>query len=158
MQIKIIDPRIGSDFPLPEYSTAGSAGIDLVACVDGPTKLGSGEVRLIGSGIAVQIEDPNLMGMVVPRSGLGHKHGIVTGNLVGIIDSDYQGEILISCWNRSDSDFTIHPGDRIAQMLFMPIHRVQWQVVEQFDHSSARGANGFGHTGISGTATAGKQP
>lgn len=153
MQIRAIDQRIGSKFPMPEYATEGSAGMDLVACINEPVELNSNEVRLIGSGIAIHIDNPELMAVVVPRSGLGHKNGIVLGNMVGIIDSDYQGEISISCWNRSSNRFTINPGDRIAQMVFMPIHRVAWELVTQFDDESARGSNGFGHTGIAATRT-----
>ncbi|MGV0005601.1 MAG: dUTP diphosphatase, partial [Candidatus Porifericomitaceae bacterium WSBS_2022_MAG_OTU9] len=123
MQIRIIDQRIGSKFPMPKYATEGSAGMDLVACIDEPVKLQSNEVSLIGSGIAIHIGNPELMAVMVPRSGLGHQNGIVLGNMVGIIDSDYQGEISISCWNRSSNCFTINPGDRIAQLVFMPIHR-----------------------------------
>lgn len=148
IELKILDPRMGSEFPLPEYATEGSAAIDLRAAVpsDKPVIVGPGQCRLIPTGIAVYIKDPELAGMILPRSGLGHKNGIVLGNLVGLIDSDYQGELLISCWNRSKEVFRIRAGDRLAQMVFVPIQRVSFRVVEAFT-ASARGEGGFGHSG-----------
>ena len=144
--LKILDPRIGSEFPFPDYATSGSAGIDLLACLDAPLTLEPGQCELIPSGIALHIADPSLAAMLLPRSGLGHKHGIVLGNLVGLIDSDYQGEIKMSCWNRSDVAFEIQPGDRIAQLVFVPVVLARWERVEDFE-SSPRGGGGFGHTG-----------
>ena len=146
IQLKVIDPRIGKRYPLPQYATLGSAGIDLRACVDQPLELKPGQVELIPSGIAVYIEDPSLAAMVLPRSGLGHKHGIVLGNLVGLIDSDYQGEIYISCWNRSADCFRIVPGERIAQLVFVPTIQVDFEKVESFKRSQ-RSDQGFGHSG-----------
>ena len=148
IELKILDPRMGSEFPLPEYATEGSAAIDLRAAVpsDKPVIVGPGQCRLIPTGIAVYIKDPELAGMILPRSGLGHKNGIVLGNLVGLIDSDYQGELLISCWNRSKEVFRIRAGDRLAQMVFVPIQRVSFRVVEAFT-ASARGEGGFGQSG-----------
>lgn len=146
MQVKILDPRLGSKIPLPVYSTPGSAGMDLRACIDAPISLRPGETQLIPSGLAIYIEDPNLAGLVLPRSGLGHKHGVVLGNLVGLIDSDYQGELLISCWNRSGNEFTIQPGERVAQLILVPIVQCEFQIVDQFEHSS-RGTAGFGSSG-----------
>ncbi|HXH03880.1 MAG TPA: dUTP diphosphatase [Candidatus Competibacteraceae bacterium] len=146
IELKILDPRLGADWPLPDYATAGSAGLDLRACLDGPLTLAPGDARLIGSGIAVHLADPGLAAVVLPRSGLGHKHGIVLGNLVGLIDSDYQGEILISCWNRGADSFTIQPGERIAQLVIVPVLRPSLRIVAEFA-PSARGAGGFGHSG-----------
>lgn len=146
IQLKIIDPRIGKDFPLPQYTTDGSAGMDLRACLDGPLTLRPGETQLIPTGIAIHISDPRLAAVLLPRSGLGHKHGVVLGNLVGLIDSDYQGQLLVSCWNRGSEPFTIQPGERITQMVFVPVVRAAFEVVEEFE-TSRRGEGGFGHTG-----------
>lgn len=146
IQLKILDPRLGTEFPLPDFATPGSAGVDLRACLDQPLTLTPGATELIRSGFALHIRDPRLAAMVIPRSGLGHKHGIVMGNLVGLIDSDYQGEILISCWNRGAEAFTIAVGERIAQLVFVPIVQPYFDVVEEFA-ASARGAGGFGHSG-----------
>lgn len=146
IQLKILDPRIGADFPPPAYATDGSAGLDLRACLDAPLVIGPGETHLIPTGIAIHIADPSLAAVLLPRSGLGHKKGIVLGNLVGLIDSDYQGEIFVSCWNRSSDSFTINVGERIAQMVFIPVVQVAFDVVDDFE-SSQRGDGGFGHTG-----------
>ena len=146
IQLKILDPRIGREFPLPCYETEGAAGVDLRACVDALTWIAPDETMLIPSGIALHIADPDLAALVLPRSGLGHKHGIVLGNLVGLIDSDYQGPILISVWNRSSVSFTIEPGDRIAQLVFLPVARARFEVVDAFAETE-RGAGGFGHSG-----------
>jgi dUTP pyrophosphatase len=146
IQLKILDPRLTGKFGLPEYATVGSAGIDLRACIDDPEKLLPGKCTLIPSGIAVHIADPTLAGVLLPRSGLGHKHGIVLGNLVGLIDSDYQGEIKISCWNRGNDAFLINPGDRVAQLVFLPVEQVRFEVVQEFKQSD-RHTGGFGHTG-----------
>ncbi len=146
IQLKILDKRIGNDFPLPHYSTDGAAGLDLRACLDEHLHVGPGETHLVPTGIAIHMEDRHLAAVVLPRSGLGHKHGIVLGNLVGLIDSDYQGQVFISVWNRSAEPFTIEPGDRIAQMMFVPVVRAEFKVVDEFKDSN-RGAGGFGHTG-----------
>ena len=146
VQIKILDPRLGTEFPLPDYATEGSAGLDLRACVDAPLTLAPGETRLIPTGFAMHMQDTGLAAVILPRSGLGHKHGIVLGNLVGLIDSDYQGQVFVSCWNRSASPFEIEPGARIAQLVFLPVIRAQWERVEDFE-TSDRAAGGFGHTG-----------
>jgi dUTP pyrophosphatase len=146
IQLKILDSRIGSDFPLPAYATSGSAGVDLCACLDEHLRIAPGETHLIPTGIAVHIADPALAAVLVPRSGLGHKHGIVLGNLVGLIDSDYQGQVFISCWNRGQNAFVIEPGDRIAQMVFLPVRQVAFDIVDDFDES-LRNSGGFGHTG-----------
>ncbi len=146
VQLKLLDERLGSEFPLPTYATAGSAGMDLRACIDAAVQLGPGDCELIPSGIAIHIEDPGLAAMVLPRSGLGHRHGIVLGNLVGLIDSDYQGEILVSCWNRARQPFRIEPGDRIAQLVFVPVRQVAFDIVDAFE-ASTRHTGGFGHTG-----------
>ena len=146
IEIKILDARIGRDFPLPARATAGSAGVDLRACIDGPLDLEPGACRLISTGIAVHLDDPALAAMILPRSGLGHKHGIVLGNLVGLIDSDYQGELMVSCWNRGQSAFRIEPGERIAQLVVVPVVPVEFSVVDAFE-ATVRGAGGFGHTG-----------
>ena len=148
IKLKIIDERLKSEFPLPEYSTPGSAGIDLRACMDSTVNLSQGQTELIPTGIAVHIADPGIAAMLLPRSGLGHKHGIVLGNLVGLIDSDYQGQIFVSCWNRSETSFAVEPGERIAQMVFVPVLQVGFDIVESFE-STERGAGGFGHTGTS---------
>ncbi len=146
IKLKILDPRLGRDFPLPEYATAGSAGLDLRACVDGPLELAPGQTELVPTGMAIHLDDPGLAAVLLPRSGLGHKHGIVLGNLVGLIDSDYQGQVFVSTWNRGTAPFTIQPGERIAQMVIVPVVRARFEVVEDFD-ASARGAGGFGHSG-----------
>ena len=146
IQLKILDARIGHEFPLPGYATDGAAGLDLRACIDEQLQIEPGETRLIPTGIAIHIDDPGLAAVLLPRSGLGHKHGIVLGNLVGLIDSDYQGQIFVSCWNRGHEHFTIEPGDRIAQMVFVPVAQVEFEVVEDFALSN-RGAGGFGHSG-----------
>lgn len=148
VQIKAIDPRLGTDFPLPEYATEGSAGMDLRACLDEVLVITPGETRLIPMGFAMHMEDTGMAAVILPRSGLGHKHGIVLGNLVGLIDSDYQGQVYVSCWNRSGEDFSIEPGVRIAQLVFLPVVQASWELVEDFDNSD-RGAGGFGHTGRS---------
>jgi dUTP pyrophosphatase len=144
--LKVLDARLGSEFPLPEYATAASAGLDLRAMLDAPLTLQAGASALIPSGIAIHIGDPGLCAIVLPRSGLGHKHGIVLGNLVGLIDADYQGPLMISCWNRSGSAFTITPGERIAQLVFTPVVRASFDVVDEFAPSQ-RGAGGFGSSG-----------
>lgn len=146
IQLKILDGRIGTEFPLPDYATDGSAGMDLRACVEDGLCILPGETYLIPTGLAIHIEDPALAAVLLPRSGLGHKHGIVLGNLVGLIDSDYQGQLFVSCWNRGQDSFTIQPGERIAQMIFVPVVRAKFKVVSEFDVSQ-RGAGGFGHTG-----------
>lgn len=146
VEVKILDKRIGTDFPLPKYATHGSAGMDLYACLDEHLHISPGETHLIPSGIAIHIGEANLAAVLLPRSGLGHKHGIVLGNLVGLIDSDYQGQIFISVWNRGLEPFTIEPGDRIAQMVFVPVVQAHFSVVEEFEESR-RGAGGFGHSG-----------
>ena len=146
VQLKILDPRLGTEFALPEYASEGAAGMDLRACTDGELALGPGQCELVPTGLAIYIADPALAAVLLPRSGLGHKHGIVLGNLVGLIDADYQGQVFVSCWNRGSELFTIQPGERIAQMVFLPIVRAHFQVVEDFQQS-ARGSGGFGHTG-----------
>lgn len=148
VQLRVLDPRVGKDFPLPERGTAGSAGVDLRACLDAPLDLQPGACELIGTGLAIHLGDPGLAAMILPRSGLGHKHGIVLGNLVGLIDSDYQGELKISCWNRSETVFRIEPGDRIAQLVIVPVLPAEFELVSEFS-ASQRGAGGFGHTGTS---------
>lgn len=146
IQVKILNEKIGKDIPLPEYATDGSAGIDLRACLDETLQLAAGEVTLVKTGIAIYIADPALAAMILPRSGLGHKHGIVLGNLVGLIDSDYQGELMVSVWNRGHDHFTIQPGERLAQLVFVPVVQADFQLVDTFA-TSARGEGGFGHTG-----------
>jgi dUTP pyrophosphatase len=146
IQMKILDPRVGKEFPLPEHATAGSAGIDLRACLDKDLVLKPGQTELIPTGVAIHIEDPGLAAMILPRSGLGHKHGIVLGNLVGLIDSDYQGQLYVSCWNRSSEEFVLEPGLRLAQLIIVPVVQANFNVVEDFD-ASQRGEGGFGHTG-----------
>jgi dUTP pyrophosphatase len=146
LQTKILDPRLGRDFPLPEYATSGSAGLDLRAMLQADTALEPGQTLLIPTGLSIHIADPNLAALVLPRSGLGHKHGIVLGNLVGLIDSDYQGELMVSCWNRGQSSFNIAVGERIAQLMLVPVIQAQFELVNEFD-SSDRGAGGFGHSG-----------
>jgi len=146
LQVKILDKRIGESIPLPEYATAGSAGIDLRACLDEKVDLAPGDTFLIPTGMAIYVEDPTLAAMLLPRSGLGHKHGIVLGNLVGLIDSDYQGQLMVSCWNRGKETFTIDIGERIAQMIIVPVVQVGFQIVDEFVGSN-RGDGGFGSTG-----------
>ncbi|MBJ7575317.1 dUTP diphosphatase [Luteimonas sp. MC1828] len=146
LEVKILDPRIGDAWPLPAYATDGSAGMDLRAVIDAPLLLAAGATALVPSGIAIHIADPQLCAMVLPRSGLGHKHGLVLGNGTGLIDADYQGPLVVSLWNRSGEAYTVQPGDRIAQLVLVPVVRAQLQVVDTFEHS-VRGAGGFGHTG-----------
>ncbi len=146
LKIRILDARLGREFPLPAYATAGSAGMDLRACVDAPLALAPGRAELIPTGMAIHLDDPGLAAVILPRSGLGHKHGVVLGNLVGLIDSDYQGQLMVSCWNRAADTFIIQPGERIAQLVVVPVVQVALEVVESFDES-ARGAGGFGHSG-----------
>ena len=147
LEVKLLDARFGSEWPLPDYATAASAALDLRAALDAPLRLAPGDAALVPSGLAIHISDPGLCALVLPRSGLGHKHGIVLGNGTGLIDADYQGPLLISVWNRGTADFTIKPGDRIAQLLLLPIVRAALQVVDTFEQS-ARGSGGFGHTGV----------
>jgi dUTP pyrophosphatase len=144
--MRILDARLGREFPLPQYATSGSAGLDLRACVDEPLILAPGAAELIPTGLAIHLDDPALAAMLLPRSGLGHKHGIVLGNLVGLIDSDYQGQVMVSCWNRGREPFTVQPGERIAQMIVVPVVQVELEIVESFQVSH-RGAGGFGHSG-----------
>ena len=146
IKLKILDPRLGAEFELPRAATDGAAGVDLRACVDGPVDLQPGATELVPTGMAIHIDDPGFAAVLLPRSGLGHKHGIVLGNLVGLIDSDYQGQVFVSCWNRSSEAFTIEPGARIAQLVFLPIVQARWERVADFE-STDRGGGGFGHTG-----------
>ena len=146
VQLKVLDSRVGDEFPVPEHATEGSAGVDLRACIDSPLEIAPGQTELVPTGIAIHIEDPGLAAMILPRSGLGHKQGIVLGNLVGLIDSDYQGQLFVSCWNRGSEPFTLEPGLRLAQMVIVPVVQVDFEVVEEFT-ASERGAGGFGHTG-----------
>ncbi len=148
IELKILDRRIGTEYPLPEYATPGSAGLDLRALLDEPLTLLPGQTELIPTGLAIHIGDANLCATILPRSGMGHKNGIVLGNLVGLIDSDYQGQLMISTWNRGQNAFTIQPGDRIAQLVFVPVVQAQFELVEEFD-TSERGEGGFGHSGRS---------
>ena len=147
IEVKLLDPRFGDEWPLPTYATEASAGLDLRAALEAPLVLGPGETALLPSGIAIHLADPHLCAVVLPRSGLGHRHGIVLGNGTGLIDADYQGPLLISVWNRSGESFTLQPGDRVAQLVVLPIPRVSLQVVDTFA-DSARGEGGFGHTGV----------
>jgi len=146
LQVRILDARMGREFPLPAYATGGSAGLDLRACLDLPLVLAPGKAELIPTGIAIHLADPALAAVILPRSGLGHRHGVVLGNLVGLIDSDYQGQLMVSCWNRAAEPFTIRPGERIAQLVVVPVVQVELEVVADFA-ASARGAGGFGHSG-----------
>ncbi len=146
IQLKILDARLGRELPLPRYATDGSAGMDLRACLDEPLELRPGETALIPTGLAIHIADPGLAAVLLPRSGLGHRHGVVLGNLVGLIDSDYQGQVMVSCWNRGHEPFTIEVGERIAQMVFVPVVQAAFEIVDEFQ-ASGRGAGGFGHTG-----------
>ena len=146
VELKILDDRLGGEFPLPQYASDGAAGLDLRACLDEPLTVEPGQCHLLPTGFAMHMADTGLAAVLLPRSGLGHKHGIVLGNLVGLIDSDYQGQVFVSCWNRGAESFTIQPGDRIAQMVFIPVVRAHFEVVESFQESE-RGEGGFGHTG-----------
>ncbi len=148
IQVKLIDKRLGNEFPLPSFATDGSAGMDVCACIDESIEMTPGKTCLIPSGFAIYLEDPGYAAVLLPRSGLGHKHGIVLGNLVGLIDSDYQGQVFISCWNRGEETFQINPGDRIAQLVIVPVEQPKLEIVDEFKQSS-RGAGGFGHTGVS---------
>lgn len=146
IELKILDPRLGKNFPLPAYATPGSAGLDLRACPDAALTLQPGQTSLIPTGLAIHIADPKLCATILPRSGLGHKHGIVLGNLVGLIDSDYQGQLMVSMWNRSQEPFEIQPGDRIAQLVFLPVVQASFSIVGEFE-GSERGEGGFGSSG-----------
>jgi dUTP pyrophosphatase len=146
VKLKVLDARIGKEFPLPQHATPGSAGVDLRACLREALRLDPGRTELIPTGIAIHLDDPGLAAMLLPRSGLGHKHGIVLGNLVGLIDSDYQGQVFVSCWNRGQEPFTIQPGERIAQLVIVPVVQAEFEVVADFEESR-RGAGGFGHSG-----------
>ncbi|WP_322521418.1 dUTP diphosphatase [Guyparkeria halophila] len=146
VEVKWLDPRLGNEIPRPDYATGGSAGLDLRACLDEPLTLAPGQTELVPTGMAIHLDDPELAAMILPRSGLGHKHGIVLGNLVGLIDSDYQGQLFVSVWNRGDSAFTIDIGERIAQLIVVPVVQVAFEAVEEFSESE-RGTGGFGHTG-----------
>lgn len=147
IQLKILDSRLGEEFPLPSYATDGSAGLDLRACTEKTIQLLPNQTELISTGLSIYIAQPNLAAVILPRSGLGHKHGIVLGNLIGLIDSDYQGELFISCWNRGHTEFAIQPGDRIAQLVFVPVVRTQFELVPEFVETD-RGVGGFGHSGM----------
>lgn len=146
IELKILDPRIGDSIPLPHYATDGSAAMDMRACIDEPLTVAPGETALVPTGLAIHVADPGLAAVLLPRSGLGHKHGLVLGNLTGLIDSDYQGQVFISCWNRSATSYEVQPAERIAQMVFVPVEQVELKVVEEFA-ASDRGAGGFGHSG-----------
>lgn len=146
IDVKILDPRVGKEFPLPTYATSGSAGLDLRACIDDVLDIAPGTTTLVPTGLAIHIADPNLAAVILPRSGLGHKHGIVLGNLVGLIDSDYQGQLMVSVWNRGQESFSLQPGDRMAQLVFVPVVQAEFNLVEDFD-ASLRGEGGFGHSG-----------
>ena len=147
IELKILDPRIGTDIPLPHYATDGSAGLDMRACTDEAITVAPGQTVLVPTGVAIHIADPSLAAVLLPRSGLGHKHGLVLGNLTGLIDSDYQGQVFISCWNRGNKAYDVAPGERIAQLVFVPVEQVKFQVVTEFGDSE-RGEGGFGHTGV----------
>jgi dUTP pyrophosphatase len=146
LKLRVLDPRIGREFPLPAYATGGSAGLDLRACVEAPLVLAPGQAQLIPTGLSIWVEDPGFAAVILPRSGLGHKHGIVLGNLVGLIDSDYQGPLMVSCWNRGSEPFTVQPGERIAQLVVVPVVQVEFEVVDEFV-ATQRGAGGFGSSG-----------
>ena len=146
VQLKVLDERLGATIPLPSYATDGSAGLDVRACIDDGLVVAPGETVLVPTGLAIHIADPSLAAVLLPRSGLGHKHGLVLGNLTGLIDSDYQGQVFISCWNRSSKAYEIQPGERIAQMVFVPVEQVRFEIVQEFGES-ARGSGGFGHSG-----------
>lgn len=147
VDFKILDPRLGNEIEMPHYGTEGSAGLDLRACVDEDLTIEPGQTVLIPTGMAIHLDDPHLAAMLLPRSGLGHKHGIVLGNLVGLIDSDYQGPLMVSCWNRSDSAYTVKVGERIAQMVIVPVVQAKFNLVDDFGDATERGEGGFGHTG-----------
>ena len=146
VQVKVLDSRLGNEWPMPTYATTGSAGLDLHACVDAATVIEPGQTVLVKTGLSIYIEDPHFAGLILPRSGLGHKHGIVLGNLVGLIDSDYQGELMVSVWNRSQTAFSLEPGERLAQYVLVPVIQAQFDIVNEFE-ATERGAGGFGHTG-----------
>jgi len=146
VQVKVLDTRLGNEWPMPTYATSGSAGLDLRACVNEETVIEPGQTVLVKTGLAIYIKDTNFAGLILPRSGLGHKHGIVLGNLVGLIDSDYQGELMVSVWNRSQTAFTLQPGERLAQYVLVPVMQAQFDIVNEFE-ATERGAGGFGHTG-----------
>lgn len=146
VQVKVLDTRLGTEWPMPTYATAGSAGLDLRACVEATTVIEPGQTVLVKTGLSIYIEDTNFAGLILPRSGLGHKHGIVLGNLVGLIDSDYQGELMVSVWNRSQTAFSLEPGERLAQYVLVPVVQAQFDIVDDFE-ATERGAGGFGHTG-----------
>ena len=146
IELKILDPRLGDSIELPHYATGGSAGLDMRACIDAPVTVDPGETVLIPTGLAIHIDDPGLAAVLLPRSGLGHKHGLVLGNLTGLIDSDYQGQVFISCWNRSSTSYEVQPAERIAQMVFVPVEQVRFDIVDEFADSD-RGDGGFGHSG-----------
>ena len=146
VQFKVLDSRLGNEWPMPTYATTGSAGLDLRACVDAATVIEPGQTVLVKTGLSIYIEDPHFAGLILPRSGLGHKHGIVLGNLVGLIDSDYQGELMVSVWNRSQTAFSLEPGERLAQYVLVPVIQAQFDIVNEFE-ATERGAGGFGHTG-----------
>lgn len=146
VQVKVLDSRLGNEWPMPTYATTGSAGLDLRACVDAATVIEPGQTVLVKTGLSIYIEDPHFAGLILPRSGLGHKHGIVLGNLVGLIDSDYQGELMVSVWNRSQAAFSLEPGERLAQYVLVPVIQAQFDIVNEFE-ATERGAGGFGHTG-----------
>jgi len=146
IELKILDPRVGDSIPLPHYATGGSAGLDMRACIDEPLTVEPGDTVLVPTGLAIHIGDASLAAVLLPRSGLGHKHGLVLGNLTGLIDSDYQGQVFISCWNRGANSYEVQPGERIAQMVFVPVEQVRFSVVDEFADSD-RGAGGFGHSG-----------
>lgn len=146
LQVKVLDTRLGDSIPIPEYATSGSAGLDLRACLDAPITLNPGDTVLVKTGLSIYIQDPSLAAVILPRSGLGHKHGIVLGNLVGLIDSDYQGELMVSCWNRGKDTFTLEIGERLAQLVLVPVVQAQFELVTEFDETE-RGEGGFGHSG-----------
>jgi dUTP pyrophosphatase len=146
VELKILDPRVGDVIDLPHYATSGSAGMDMRACIDEPVTVAPGETVLVPTGLAIHVSDPSLAAVLLPRSGLGHKHGLVLGNLTGLIDSDYQGQVFISCWNRSSKSYEVQPAERIAQMVFVPVEQVELKIVAEFN-ASERGAGGFGHSG-----------
>ncbi len=146
VQVKVLDSRLGNEWPIPTYATTGSAGLDLRACVDAATVIEPGQTVLVKTGLSIYIEDLHFAGLILPRSGLGHKHGIVLGNLVGLIDSDYQGELMVSVWNRSQTAFSLEPGERLAQYVLVPVIQAQFDIVNEFE-ATERGAGGFGHTG-----------
>ncbi|HEY1725970.1 MAG TPA: dUTP diphosphatase [Steroidobacteraceae bacterium] len=148
LQVRILDSRVGREFPLPQYATAGSAGLDLRACLDAPLTLAPARAELIPTGLSIHLADPGLAAVILPRSGLGHKHGIVLGNLVGLIDSDYQGPLMVSCWNRGSVSYVVQPGERIAQLVVVPVLQMQIEIVNEFA-ASERGSGGFGHSGQS---------